>query len=193
MLRYFSVLGALSCFLITLSGCGNSPNHTITSVSPAGASAGTQITIYGTGFGSNASDNMVAFTGAQPVAATSSLATMISVTVPAGATTGVIMTSTDGGPEVTSPTGFTVFPQPTFYPASGSVGTIITITGAGFDSATPANNVVAFNGMPAVVTSSSSTQVVTTVPAGATSGLITVSVDGGTYMLTSANSFSISP
>src|ERR1035437_6869315 len=189
MFRYFKVIGTLVSFILILSGCGNSPTHTITGFSSVGASVGTQITIYGTGFDSNQSNNMVAFTGASPVAATSSSPTMIVVTVPSGATTGVILTSTDGGPEVTSPTSFTVLPQPTFSPVSGSVGTFITITGTNFDSTTPANNVVTFNGIPAPVISSSPTQIVTTVPAGATNGLITINVDGGTYILTSANSF----
>jgi IPT/TIG domain len=191
MFRYFKVIGALVCFLLILSGCGNTPTNTITGFSSVGASAGTQITIYGTGFDSSPSNNMVAFTGAQPVAATSSLATMIVVTVPTGATTGVIMTSTDGGPEVTSPTSFTVLPQPTFNPISGSIGTTITITGTNFDS-TPTNNVVTFNGILATVISSSPTQIVTTVPTGSTNGPIMINVDGGTYILTSANSFSIS-
>jgi uncharacterized protein (TIGR03437 family) len=103
----------------------------------------------------------------------------------------VIMTSTDGGPEVTSPTSFTVLPQPTFNPISGSIGTTITITGTNFDS-TPTNNVVTFNGILATVISSSPTQIVTTVPTGSTNGPIMINVDGGTYILTSANSFSIS-
>jgi hypothetical protein len=191
MIRYFKITGALVCFLLVLAGCGSTSTHTITSFSPVGASAGTQITIYGTGFDSNPSNNLVAFTGAQPVPATSSSATMIVVTVPTGAATGVVMTSTDGGPEITSPASFIVLAQPAFYPNSGSIGTTITITGTNFDP-TPTNNVVTFNGIPATVISSSPTQIVTTVPTGATNGPIVINVDGGTYILTAANSFSIS-
>lgn len=191
MSRYFKIVGALVCFVFILSGCGNSPTHTITGFSSVGGSPGAEITIYGTGFDSTSANNIVTFNGGESVAATSSLATMIVTTVPSGAATGQIMISTDGGPEVTSPTSFTVLPQPTFYPLSGAVGTEITITGTNFDSTTPANNVVTFNGIPATVTSISSTQIVTTVPAGATSGLINISVDYANFVLTSASNFSI--
>ncbi len=199
MFSYFKVIGALVCFLLILSGCGSSPNHTITGFSSEGASAGTPITIYGTGFDSNAGNNMVAFMGDRGtpiiVPATSSLAAMLTVTVPTGATTGIIMTSTNGGPEVTSPTSFTVLPQPTFSPSTGAVGTIITITGTNFDSTTPTNNLVTFTGAPSVpaTTCPNPTTLTVAVPTGATTGVITVNIDGETYILTSANSFSISP
>lgn len=62
-----------------------------------------------------------------------------------------------------------------FTPSSGPVGTQVTITGAEF-SATPGDNVVRFNGTAAEVISSTETQIVATVPEGATSGAITVTV-----------------
>jgi hypothetical protein len=199
MFRYFKIIGALVCFLFILSGCGNSPTHTITGFNCSGASVGSQIVIYGTGFDSNApNNNLVAFTGAGGtpiiVPATSSFATSLTVTVPPGATTGVILISTDGGPEVTSPTNFTVLPQPTFSPSTGAVGTIITITGTNFDSTTPTYNLITFTGAQSVpaFTCPNPTTLTVAVPAGATPGVITVDVDGETYILTSANSFSIS-
>jgi len=70
-----------------------------------------------------------------------------------------------------------VTPTPTITavaPTSGPPGTEVTITGTNF-STTPANNVVEFfDGITAVVTSSTPTQIVTTVPVGATTGFITV-------------------
>jgi len=191
MSRFFSMVCALACFGF-ISGCGSSSTHTITGVSSLGGSPGVEITIYGTGFDSVSANNIVTFSGGKSVPATSSNATTIVTTVPSGATTGQIMTSTDGGPEITSPTSFTVLPQLTFSPASGAAGTTITITGANFDSTTPSNNVVAFNGIPATVISSSTTQIVMTVPAGATSGMVTINVDYGNFLLTSADSFSLS-
>jgi len=191
MFRYFNIVGTLACFVF-ISGCGSSSSHTITGFSSAGGSPGTEITIYGTGFDSTPANNMVSFNGGAPVPAISSNATMIVTTVPSGATTGQIMTSTDGGPEITSPTSFTVLPQLTFSQLSGAVGTTITITGANFDSTTPSNNVVTFNGISATVISGSTTQITTTVPTGATSGLVTINVDYGNFVLTSASSFSIS-
>ena len=65
-----------------------------------------------------------------------------------------------------------------FTPNSGAVGTTVTIYGTGF-SATPSQNTVAFNGVSAVVTSSTSTQIVTSVPSGATTGPITVTAPAG--------------
>ncbi|MGH9204471.1 MAG: IPT/TIG domain-containing protein, partial [Vicinamibacterales bacterium] len=50
--------------------------------------------------------------------------------------------------------------------------------GTGF-SATPSQNAVNFNGLAATVTSSTTTQLVTTVPVGATSGPIAVSTPLG--------------
>lgn len=64
-----------------------------------------------------------------------------------------------------------------FSPSSGTVGTTVTITGSDFDT-TAANNSVTFNGTEATVSSSTSTQIVTTVPAGATTGPISVTVNG---------------
>ena len=65
-----------------------------------------------------------------------------------------------------------------FTPTSGLAGTVVTIFGTGF-SPTPSGNTVTFNGTAAVVTSSSETQIVTTVPAGATTGLISVTTSAG--------------
>ncbi|MFM8744033.1 MAG: IPT/TIG domain-containing protein, partial [Cytophagales bacterium] len=76
-----------------------------------------------------------------------------------------------------------------FAPASGAVGTSVTLTGTNF-STTPANNVVKFNGVTATVTASTATSITATVPTGATSGTISVTtMTGG--MATSANFFGV--
>ncbi|MBY0433214.1 MAG: gliding motility-associated C-terminal domain-containing protein [Cyclobacteriaceae bacterium] len=62
-----------------------------------------------------------------------------------------------------------------FTPIIGLSGTVVTLTGTNFDP-TPANNTVKFNGMVAVVTASTATSITTSVPVGATTGFITVSV-----------------
>src|SRR5579872_6537300 len=54
-----------------------------------------------------------------------------------------------------------------FSPASGAIGTIVTITGAGFN-ATAANNIVFFGATMATVTAASTTSLTVTVPVGAT-------------------------
>ncbi len=75
-----------------------------------------------------------------------------------------------------------------FTPASGPVGSPVTITGTGF-SATAADNTVKFNGVSAVVSASTTTSISTSVPAGATTGPISVLVSGQTA--TSATNFTV--
>ncbi|TDE12088.1 IPT/TIG domain-containing protein [Dyadobacter psychrotolerans] len=76
----------------------------------------------------------------------------------------------------------------TIVPASGPVGTKVVITGTKFD-ATPANNTVLFNTTPATVTAATTTSLEVTVPAGATSGLVSVTVGGKTVK--SASNFDL--
>ena len=65
-----------------------------------------------------------------------------------------------------------------FTPKLGLAGAVVTIYGTGF-STTPGSNTVTFNGTAAVVSTSSETQIVTTVPVGATTGLISVTTAAG--------------
>src|SRR5260370_27480551 len=60
-----------------------------------------------------------------------------------------------------------------FTPTAGIAGTSVTITGKNFD-VDPAKNVVYFGGAKASVTSATATQLIATVPAGATYQPITV-------------------
>ncbi len=64
-----------------------------------------------------------------------------------------------------------------FAPASGPVGTNVTIRGAGFNPAA-AQNAVTIGGAPATVTAASPTTLVVNVPAGAVTGSVTVSTAG---------------
>ncbi len=64
-------------------------------------------------------------------------------------------------------------------PESGTVGTEITITGTDFPSDAAEVNLT-FGGVSATITSISSTQIVTTVPAGATSGEVRIAANGFT-------------
>ena len=65
-----------------------------------------------------------------------------------------------------------------FTPKQGTVGTVVTILGAGF-STTPSLNTVRFNGTQATITDATTTQLTVTVPAGATTGTISVTAPGG--------------
>lgn len=71
---------------------------------------------------------------------------------------------------------FSAFAQPTissFAPASGAIGATVTITGTNFN-ATPANNIVFFGAVRAVVSAASATSLTVTVPLGTTYDPITV-------------------
>lgn len=83
----------------------------------------------------------------------------------------------DGGDEPTEPAITSVSPE------SGPVGTTVTITGHHFSE----SSTVKFNGTASIVSSATHEEIVTTVPAGATTGKINVTVDGTT--LTSPNDF----
>src|SRR5260221_6535966 len=64
-----------------------------------------------------------------------------------------------------------------FTPASGPVGSSVTINGSGFNS-TPSNNIVYFGATKATVTTATATQLTVTVPVGATYQPITVETNG---------------
>ncbi|NGP88031.1 IPT/TIG domain-containing protein [Fodinibius halophilus] len=64
-------------------------------------------------------------------------------------------------------------------PESGPVGTAVTINGSNF-STSPASNSVSFNGTAAEIQSATTSQIKTTVPDGASTGSVSVSVAGMT-------------
>ncbi len=65
-----------------------------------------------------------------------------------------------------------------FTPQAGPIGATIAINGTGF-STTPSQNTTTFNGIGATVQSATSTQLVVTVPAGASTGAIAVTTPNG--------------
>lgn len=159
---------------------------TLTSFSPGSGAVGTSVTINGSGFSSAAN---VTFNGTY-ASFTINSDIKITATVPAGATTGPIAVIAAGG-IVTSSTSFTVTssaPAPTissFSPTSGPVGTNVSITGSNFTFA----SAVKFNGTSASFAVNSGTSITATVPAGATTGTISVTTPGGTG--TSSSSFTV--
>ena len=176
-------------FVVKLKQQSFGLDPTVTSFAPASGNAGTAVSINGTNFDPVPANNIVSFNGII-AAVTASTSTSITTTVPAGATTGKII-ATVGCVSVQSGINFTVGVVPTiisFTPLSGPVGTTITITGTDFNT-TPANNIVTFNGIAAVVTASTATSISTSVPSGATTGKITVTVAGNTA--TSTTDFTV--
>ncbi len=158
----------------------------ITVFSPTSGSAGMTITITGSNL-SNASS--VKFNGTAAVIGTNT-ATSITVTVPGGATTGTISVTTPGG-TVTSAQTFTVAGAPTissFTPTSGPVTTSVGLTGTNYVNISS----VKFNGVEvglANITINSLTSATVKVPAGATTGTISVTTPSGTG--TSGSAFTV--
>jgi YD repeat-containing protein len=75
-----------------------------------------------------------------------------------------------------SPSALAIFG---FSPAQGSVGQTVAIQGQNF-SPTPSANTVQFNGTTATVTAATTNSLTVTVPSGATTGLVTVTVGTAT-------------
>lgn len=183
--------GTSDLFVLKLKQGTAVPGPEITSFSPVSGPVGTSVAITGTNFSSTPANNLVTF-NAKDAVVSSSTSTTIAATVPAGATTGKISV-TVGCITAVSATDFIVGAAslPTiinFTPASGSIGTTVTITGTNF-SMTPADNTVQFNGATATVSASTATSITVTVPSGATTGKITVTVGGKTA--TSATNFTV--
>jgi IPT/TIG domain len=158
---------------------------TISGFTPTSGPVGTSVTISGTNFtGATA----VTFNGVSATSFTVTSDTAIQATVPTGATTGPLRVTTPAG-TATSTNVFTVVSPPTisgFTPASGPVGTSVTISGTNFTGATA----VTFNGVSATsFTVTSDTAIQATVPTGATTGPLRVTTPVGTA--TSANNFTV--
>ncbi|WP_073104964.1 FG-GAP-like repeat-containing protein [Hymenobacter daecheongensis] len=157
----------------------------ISSFTPtSGSEGGGVAVITGTSF---SGATAVRFNGTAASSYTVNSATQITATVPVGASSGTISVTTASGTG-TSSGSFTVVPGVSaFSPSSGAVGTSVSLTGDDFLSAT----VVRFNGVSAAFTINSATSITATVPAGATTGLISVTSAVGTRSSTS--SFVVTP
>ncbi len=167
----------VSLFATSLFG-QNAPNVSYTS--PSSGPVGTSVAIVGQNFGATQGSSTVSFNGTQATP-TSWSDTQIVAPVPAGATTGTVQVTVGG---VVSNGGygptFTVGTPPNVSytnPTSGPVGTVVTITGQYF-GATQGASTVSFNGTQAIPTSWSDTQIVASVPTGATTGTVSVTVNG---------------
>ncbi|HLQ25409.1 MAG TPA: IPT/TIG domain-containing protein [Acidiferrobacterales bacterium] len=149
----------------------------ISAVSPPAGLAGASVTITGANFGATQSTSTVMFNGT-PASAASWSDTQITVTVPGGVTTSNVVVTVAG--TASNGVAFTVGTTPVISavsPPAGLAGASVTITGANF-GATQGTSTVMFNGTPAPATSWSDTQIMVTVPSGATTGNVVVTVGG---------------
>lgn len=151
---------------------------TVTKLSPTTGGVGTSITITGTKLTGATSVTVNGIAARFTVLSDTSLVT----SVPVGATTGKITVTTAGG--TASSASFTVgttkkAPTVTsFTPTSGAVGTTVTLTGTNLAGATSVKlgTVTVASGWTVL----SATQLRLAVPAGAATGTVAVTTDGGT-------------
>lgn len=169
---------------IYLTGTENAAPPTVLSFTPNVREVGGTVSIRGSLFtGASA----LSFNGTPQTVYTVVNDTLITTTVPVGATSGTVSVTNIYGTG-TSTANFTVMPAPTLTALSTSTGTrgsSVTITGTGFTWATQ----VQFNGVNATFTIVNNTTITTTVPVTATSGLVTVSSPAG--LATSSGAYTV--
>jgi sugar lactone lactonase YvrE len=152
---------------------------TLAAFNPGKGKAGTEVVLTGSNFADEAARNLVKL-GALPIDVLEASATRLRVRLPALAQSGTWQVQTPGG-TATTPAPFVFIAAPvvtSFTPAQGHAGTIVTLTGHNF-LAEGTVDTVYFQGLPAVVVSASSTQLVVEAPKSVTTGLIAVAGAGG--------------
>ena len=154
----------------------------ISSLTPNAATIGSVITITGTGFGANRGTSTVTFNQSRLATVTAWSDTSISVMVPVFALTGSVVVNVSG--LASNGSSFTVNPKinnitDTFgtYVASAITGSQLTINGSGFGS-TKGTSTITFNGVTAATTIWNDGGITATVPAGANTGPVVVTVNG---------------
>ena len=149
----------------------------IANMAPSAGLPGSSVTITGSNFGDSQGWSTVTFNGTA-ASVSSWSATSITAAVPSGATTGNVVVTVGNG--TSNSAAFTVLATPAIdnlLPASGVVGTLVTITGTNF-GASQGTSTVTFNGTAASVSSWSATSITAAVPSGATTGNVVVTVSG---------------
>ena len=146
----------------------------ITGFNPHSGKAGTVVSIFGSNF---AGTTAVRFNGTAASSFTVVNNGRINATVPVGATSGRIAVTSPAGTGTSSAVFTVTGPKITsFSPTSGPVGTSVTLAGSNFTGVTS----VRFHGTAAAFTFVNDGLVTTSVPAGATTGSITLTTPSGT-------------
>ena len=147
----------------------------ITSLNPTSGTTGTSVIISGTGFGGTQGGSTVTFNGVSATPSSWS-STSIVVPVPSGATSGLVLVTVAGVPS--NGASFTVGPTiVALSPTSGSIGSTVTISGTNFGGS-QGQSTVTFNNLLASPTSWGPNSIVASVPSGAYTGLVVVTVGG---------------
>ncbi|MGO9131976.1 MAG: beta strand repeat-containing protein [Bryobacteraceae bacterium] len=167
----------------------------VTGISPIAGPVGSVVTIAGMHFGTSQGTSTLKFNGTLATP-TSWGDTSIVAPVPTGAATGSVVVTVNG--MASNGATFTVATGPTIVslsPTYGSIGTVVTITGALFGAT---QGTVTFNATAATPTSWSANSIVVPVPTGATSGNVVVTAggkpsNGVPFQITSAMAITVSP
>ncbi len=152
------------------------PVPNITSIDPTQGLPGTTITIIGTNFSDDDSENQVSF-GDETVIVVSASPTEIVVEVPSDLPAGEVSVSVTVNERTSNLATFTVLvPEITnITPPTGPIGTLITIEGTNF-SQEESENTVTFNDIEAGINSVTTTQIQAFVPSGIPAGIVQVGV-----------------
>ncbi|UYQ95639.1 IPT/TIG domain-containing protein [Chitinophaga horti] len=148
------------------------PAPQISVVSPLSGPAGQEMTINGMNFSSFTDENIVKINGV-PVPVKTASGTKLTLTLPGGTGNGKVEVVVNDQPVTGPDFRDQNLGVVSVSPASGLAGTKVTITGVGF-STVPAENIVTFNSVAAVVESATETSLVVTAPAALTTGELKV-------------------
>ncbi len=149
----------------------------ITGLSATSGTTGTPITISGANFGASQGSSSVIFNIAAATPSSWADGTIVAP-VPAGATTGNVVVIVNGTPS--NAVGFTATPTITsLQPPQGAIGAAVTINGSNFGN-TQGASTVTFNGVLATASTWSSGMIGVTVPTGALTGPVVITVNGVT-------------
>lgn len=148
----------------------------ITVVSPLSGPQGVEMTITGSRFSTVIEENKVLLNGVN-VTVTSANERELKLIIPGGTGSGMVKVIVNDqeaeGPQFKDQTlGIAAVS-----PESGLAGTSVKITGTGFSN-NPGENIVTFNGVPAIVTSATETELEMTAPTGLSTGELKVVVNG---------------
>jgi IPT/TIG domain len=164
----------------------------VSSFTPASGITGSTVTITGSGFAAGVTVSFGTFKSSSVKILSG---TSLTATVPNGDTVASTITASDPQGSGASPTQFTpTMGIKSFSPTSGSIsaGTLVTITGVGFS----ADSVAAFNSVNAQTTFVDSQHLKAAVPAGSSTGFLTVTSPGTDNLsgtVTSKSKFTVNP
>ncbi|MFI6697851.1 IPT/TIG domain-containing protein [Streptomyces sp. NPDC050509] len=153
----------------------------VLSLVPVRAAAGGRITLSGTGFATTPVSNTVSF-GGKLAEVVSASRTRLVITVPAGAADGKVSVTAGGATEQTPETFALAAAGPSITkvaPETGPVGTVVTLSGAGFAASVPGNVVRFGGGAVAEVTERGDTALTVRVPTDAETGPVEVETAEG--------------